>query len=117
MRSKVVLMTLLVALLVGWGLGGMLLGGLVLLEKHQAAQYQIAALTYKGTCHAGNVDACDQELAAQFKSGQSTLQADWYGLFLFWWVGLTLLVGAPVAGVSLRQWWQAQQSPRFWSST
>ena len=115
MRGKVVWVTVLVVLLVGWMLGGMLLGGRILLDEHQAAQAHLAAITFKAACHAGHLDACDQELQAQFNSGQLTYQADLYQFAFTLWAGGTALAGALAAGVFLRARWQGQQPPWSWS--
>ena len=108
-------MTLLVVLLIGWLLGGMLLGGLILLDEHQATQADLAALTFKAACHAGNLDACDQELQAQFTSGQLALQADWYKYPFIGWVWVTALAGALAAGMFLRARWRGPRPPWLWA--
>lgn len=115
MRGKVIWVTVLVVLLVGWMLGGMLLGGLILLDEHQATQAQLAALTFKAACHEGHLDACDQEVQAQFNSGQLTLQADWYRFAFTGWVGATALMGALAAGMFLRVRWRGQPPPWSWA--
>lgn len=113
MRGKIVLVTF----LVGWGLLGMLLGGLALFEGDQEALYQTTMLSFNGACHAGHLDACDQEVAAKNKSEQLSAYAIGYWLSLVGWATITLVVGTPVAGAFWLQRRRSQRLAQSWPDT